>query len=66
MLQETSSHAHVAPGDVVVADGNGVVVVPRHAAEEVAKFARETLASDQQSRRDLWQTLGLPPDDSVK
>ena len=56
----------VEPGDVVVADGDGVVVVPRRAAEEVAKFARETLTSDKQGRRDLYQKLGRPPDDSVK
>jgi 4-hydroxy-4-methyl-2-oxoglutarate aldolase len=56
----------VQPGDVVAADGDGVLVVPRAAAREVATFARETLASDKQSRRNLYQQLGLPPDDSVK
>ena len=31
----------VEPGDVVVADGNGVAVIPRHLADEVAKLGAE-------------------------
>jgi len=56
----------VVPGDVIVADGDGVVVVPRARAAAVAKYARTILEGDKEGRRDLYKKLGLKPDVSIK
>ena len=56
----------VNPGDVIVADGDGVQVVPRDVALTVAGFARKILEGDKIGRRDLYKKLGLPDDPSVK
>ncbi len=56
----------VCPGDVVVADGDGVVVVPRAVAVEVAQFAKEVLAKDKAGRKNLYERLGMPLDHTVE
>jgi regulator of RNase E activity RraA len=55
----------VKPEDVVVADGDGVVVVARDLAQEVAKYAREVADGDREKRRALFKQAGLAEDDTV-
>jgi 4-hydroxy-4-methyl-2-oxoglutarate aldolase len=52
--------AGVRPGDVIIADVDGVVVVPRAAAAEVARLASDRFAKESQTRERLKNgDLGL-------
>ena len=55
----------VYPGDLVVGDGDGVIVVPRERALEVGKIAREIHVGDEKSRAKRFKKLGIPADKTV-
>jgi regulator of RNase E activity RraA len=57
--------AQVRPGDIVGCDDDGVVVVPREVAAEVAVHARAVLLVDLECRSELYRQLGRPHDASV-
>ncbi|BER93171.1 hypothetical protein M15_19150 [Atrimonas thermophila] len=55
----------IYPGDLVVADGDGVVVVPAKIVYEVYKYAYQEMKKDKVARRKLYVEGGLPLDETV-
>jgi regulator of RNase E activity RraA len=55
----------VYPGDLVVADSDGVVVVPRKVAARVGQIAYQELILDLVGRRELYEKLGREIDETV-
>ena len=55
----------VHPGDVVVADGDGVIIVPQALARDVSRWAHRELAGDKVARRSKYELLGLELDETV-
>jgi regulator of RNase E activity RraA len=56
----------VCPGDIVVADGDGVIVVPRSVAKQVAIYAGGILTNDKAGRKELYESMDMPMDKTVK
>jgi 4-hydroxy-4-methyl-2-oxoglutarate aldolase len=55
----------VFPGDLIVADGDGVIVVPREHALTVGKLARQINSGDEKSRTGRYKRLGIKSDQTV-
>ena len=56
----------IYPGDIVVADGDGVIVVPRKLAKDVAKYAWQEASSDKVGRKKLYTDLGMDLDETLE
>lgn len=56
----------VHPGDGVIADSDGIVVVPQAEADEVVKRAWLVQDKDRRMRRAFYEKLGMPMDKSVE
>ncbi len=56
----------VRPGDIVVADGDGVVVVPIQRAKDVALYACGVHEEDKSVRRKLYEAADMEPDFTVQ
>lgn len=54
----------VCPGDMVVADGDGVIVVPQEIAKMVAVYAHEEHENDKKDRKKLYDEAGKNYDDT--
>jgi len=57
---------HVRPGDLIVADGDGAIVVPVDVIDDVLKYAKQESENDRHARALLFEELGIEPDESVK
>ncbi|NQT82636.1 hypothetical protein HQ563_06410 [bacterium] len=62
----TCGGVKVRPGDAIVADDDGVIVVPQEIAEEVSRRAKLIQDKDRPGRRASYEKLGLPLDETVQ
>ena len=57
--------AQVRAGDIVGCDSDGIIVVPVEVAQVVATHARAILLADMRARRERYQDLNMPFDETV-
>lgn len=56
----------IRPGDIIVADGDGLIAVPQEVAKDVAKWAHQEHESDKKARRAHYIAAGKELDGTVK
>lgn len=56
----------VDPGDLIVADGDGAIVVPIDVAEDVITYAIQESENDRKARKLLFERLGIEPNESTE
>ncbi len=56
----------IRPGDIVVADGDGVVIVPRELSDKVAERAWKTAKSTKSGRAKLYDQMNMEHDATLK
>jgi len=56
----------IRPGDLIVADGDGVICVPIEVAREVADYARSVQEMDKEGRKSFFDKLGMDYDFTVE
>jgi regulator of RNase E activity RraA len=55
----------VHPGDMIIADNDGVIVVPQKIALRVAHYAHEEHQRDKKRRGAIYKGLNMEPDDTI-
>lgn len=55
----------ITPGDLIVADGDGAIVVPEAVIDDVLKYAIQESENDRVARGMLFDKLGIPRNDST-
>jgi 4-hydroxy-4-methyl-2-oxoglutarate aldolase len=55
----------VNPGDIICADDDGVLVIPRDRVQDVVDIANAVLKADQKTRAKHYKDLGFQPDDTL-
>ena len=56
----------IRPDDLVVADGDGVIVVPEHLIDDVLTYAIQESENDKYARGLLFDRLGIPRNASTE
>jgi regulator of RNase E activity RraA len=58
--------AKVKPGDLIVAEGDGAIVVPSDVIDDVLRYAIQEAENDRHTRKMMFDVLGIPHDESVQ